>query len=554
MDDFARRAALFIALSTAIAPWAHAQEPEKCQPQQLMEQVRQGFVPDMLGCEVKPTLTALGQINVAIKAGEIAGPPPRGRIVSQSPNPGTTRTPNTAIEVGYSDGRERANITARMTLETPGPYHAGDEVKYWVVVGNRSSIPVPFVNVEMQLQNLTITRVNPTFERACHAMPCMMESAPPDSNTSFFVYARIGDGPRFSSQVTARPRQPDADLSDNSFRILSDVERVATATTPAQADVSVSTTGDPNGEHRPGEHVTYRITIHNAGPQPATNVTVQAAWKNMQADSVTGDCAAFPCTIPSIAAADDASVIITATLGSAGVFSNLLTVAAAEDSNRDNNIVSHEGLIVSPTPTPTPTPTRRRSADISVVRMEGLNDRVHPDDHVPIIFTVHNEGPSDATRVQVNVSGNNVDLESSGALCEDPPCTIRARSDVTFTLEASFGDTGPFQGRVEFLAAEQDPDRDNNAFSFAGRVVSPIPWIWITCGGIALLGAGATATHLMRRQRWRDIVKITPSLDPSGSSSAGSLSKAAPPLGISSWIEPGSAMPKTQIPVTPEKV
>jgi hypothetical protein len=221
----------------------------------------------------------------------------------------------------------------------------------------------------MQLTNMTIVNVNPTFPDACHELPCDLQEITPDANVSVFVRARIDETP-FRSVITAIPRPLDAETADNSVIVEGEVpDSGETGTTsgngPTNADISVAIKPDSNEAHPPNAPVTHLITIHNAGPQTATNVIIELAEDNLSLEEVTGACSTLPCTIPSIAPGDDASIQVLARVGNAGNFRSLVLATSENDPDESNNKSSYDGVIVSAAP-PDDSDPSNTGADIPV--------------------------------------------------------------------------------------------------------------------------------------------------------------------------------------------
>ncbi len=89
------------------------------------------------------------------------------------------------------------------------------------------------------------------------------------------------------------------------------------ATNPlgGDADVSVAKTLLTAGPYTPGQTVTYSLLVSNAGPATATNIVVRDGPTNLTITGVSGGgCVTLPCTLPSLAAGTNATIIVTATV------------------------------------------------------------------------------------------------------------------------------------------------------------------------------------------------------------------------------------------------
>jgi len=98
------------------------------------------------------------------------------------------------------------------------------------------------------------------------------------------------------------------------------------------------------------------------------------------------------------------------------------------------------------------------------------------------------------------------------------------------------------------------PDRTGNSSQENATITAPDSqktawWLWIVAAG-ALLAAAITMARAIRKWRWRRLLRITPSVELTGKSSAMPIAMAAPPLGLDAQLEIGEAAPIGPIPVS----
>lgn len=108
----------------------------------------------------------------------------------------------------------------------------------------------------------------------------------------------------------------------------------------ASADVDVEKTFNSTGPFLVGQEVSYTIVVSNAGPSVATDIEVVDTPTNLDILTVTGDCAALPCTIASLASGGTATINLTARIVAAGIFGN--TVTANSDDVPDPDPTNNE--------------------------------------------------------------------------------------------------------------------------------------------------------------------------------------------------------------------
>jgi uncharacterized repeat protein (TIGR01451 family) len=562
-------AAIVWSLATSTSSPVRAQEPgdTKCQAQDPAAKLSSGVIPDMIGCALKPTLVVLRRYDHIPVTAEIAGPPPGGSIVSQTPPAETRRRSDTQITLNFSDGSaaETAppppppppvpspapNVRVSVTTEPSPPYKTGDVVKFWVVVGNTGVEPIPFARVSMQLTNLTTVSVNPTFPTSCQQIPCDLRSVPPGANVSVFYRARIGVENSFRNVITVMPRPPDSDTSDNSVTVEGPVESPSTTggdsnngddtVSQAPADVSVEIASEQTDTHLPGDPIAFRIRIHNAGPRAATNVLVDLTDENVSLQEVTGDCSNLPCTLGNIAPAGEASLRVLARLGTAGLFRSLVRATSQDDPDESNNTKAYAGTIRSVPP--------RGIADLSVTLTWMPTKSPRQGESAPIAFSVHNAGPDLATNVDLTTSLENATVLGLSQACETSPCTIAAASSIAVELHTRLDSVGPFMGRLKASSAQQDPDPSNNSAAFAGEVLPKreIPWIWIAVAVLGVIGAGIAA-HAIRKSHWSRMIEVRSRLDRREDVKVGPIDIVIP-IEVRTRVEPGE-MHSSLIPIS----
>ena len=174
--------------------------------------------------------------------------------------------------------------------------------------------------------------------------------------------------------------------------------RCATLTVNPLADVFITKTLDTAGPFETGDTISYTIVVGNLGTDTANNVVVSDTPSNITITGVTGGgCTGFPCTIPSIAAgspANDVTITVTATIDSAGAFSNTASATADEtdpdttnntDDGSDGNNGGNAGGV----------------ADLSINKtVDNTNPNIG--DTISFTITITNDGPDDASRIQVS--------------------------------------------------------------------------------------------------------------------------------------------------------
>ena len=167
----------------------------------------------------------------------------------------------------------------------------------------------------------------------------------------------------------------------------------AETTVNAAADLSLSKTDSPDPLSA-GDLLTYTLTVHNAGPQSATGVsltdTLPADVTFVSATPSQGSCSqasgTVDCALGTLANGASASVEIQIRPQEGGTITNQASVSSdAGDPSPSDNSASAETTV---------TPV----ADISVTKTDSP-DPVLAGEVLTYTVTVHNSGPSSATQV-----------------------------------------------------------------------------------------------------------------------------------------------------------
>jgi large repetitive protein len=163
--------------------------------------------------------------------------------------------------------------------------------------------------------------------------------------------------------------------------------------TLASSDLALTKTVD-NGQPSVGEVVNFRITVTNAGPDPATGVSIRdqlpAGTTFVSAVETAGnyDQATGIWTINALAVNGSATLTLRATALVTDLVTNTATVTAVDQS--DPNQTNNEATAA----------LQGRQIDLSLTKTIS-NARPNVGDDVTFLITVRNDGPSDATGVAI---------------------------------------------------------------------------------------------------------------------------------------------------------
>jgi large repetitive protein len=209
--------------------------------------------------------------------------------------------------------------------------------------------------------------------------------------------------------ATATSSTPDPDPANNTDRVGVAVD--------ANADLQLQKTGAANAVA--GDLATYTLTVTNAGPSSAGDVTIDDPVQPgiVAIVSVNGaGCAALPCNLGTLAPNQSASVVVTVRIDPAAKGGAVVrNVANVSSSTPDKNLINNSAS--------TDTTISGLVADLSVAKTGPANAK--PGEIISFVIQIQNLGPSNATSVGVidPVPLNFAVTAVSGA-CSELPCTI----------------------------------------------------------------------------------------------------------------------------------
>ncbi|HYC58445.1 MAG TPA: hypothetical protein VEK79_02660 [Thermoanaerobaculia bacterium] len=339
------------------------------------------------------------------------------------------------------------------TLDTPGPYVAGQTIQYTLVAGTLDNAGTN-VQITDVPANLTITQVSSS---ACPALPCTIANLAPGVPVGIVLQARIDAPGAFSNAAGVSADQNDPNPSNNT-----DAGNGGTA--DARADLTMVKTLTTAGPYTAGQTVSYTLVISNGGPSTATSLQVTDNPLNLSGPtSASGDCLAIPCTIPSLASGATATIDLTFTVANPGLFRNTASVFAAEPDPfiTDNTATTVESTHAGPL------------ADIHIGKTLDTQAPFHPGQTIQYTLVVTNLGPTiigvtptAATNVQIVDTPTNLTIVEVTGACSTLPCTIPSippQTALTIVVRATVNATGAFDNIVTVTAAETDPNAANNA-------------------------------------------------------------------------------------------
>lgn len=263
---------------------------------------------------------------------------------------------------------------------------------------------------------------------------------------------------------------------------------------PLQADLALTKVESSNNlTPSVGEEISFEITVTNSGPDAATNVQVVdqllSGFDFVEYNATLGiyDETTGIWQLGTLLNGNSATLIIDVLVNPSGLYTNTSQVIASDahdiDSTPANGVSSEDDLdeiAVSPVP----------AIDLSLIKTV---DEINPfvGSNVVFTLTVTNDGPSDATTVQVSdplPSGFMYVSDDRGLTYNDTNGlwnvgSLTAGSSATLNITASVNATGSYSNTAEIIGHDQadiDSSPNNGLLSEDDQdvaVVNPSPLV-----------------------------------------------------------------------------
>lgn len=404
----------------------------------------------------------------------------------------------------------------------PGAAAADTDVSYTITLGNAGpdaaenvslsdTLPgtMEFVSVT-QNSGPTLTCTSPATGSSGGTVSCTAATFPSGATATFTLVGHIPagtpSGESFSNTATVESSN-DPEGSNNSS---------TTTLVVSSVDVGVDKNGAATANA--GSNISYTLTVTNAGPDTATNVSLldtlpaNTTFVSFTADSgaalaatcgtpIVGFPGTVSCVFPALASGATGQFTLTIHIGNTTSITNTATVSTdAFDTNPANDSDS-----VTTTVTP--------SADLAVTKSGP--SAVVAGENATYTIDVTNAGPSTATTVSLSdtlpAGTTFVSLVSpAGWSCTTPAvgsagtvtCTTAAfapGATASFTLTvnvaASVAPAGTIANTATVTSATGDPNSGNNSATSGAATVSASADLNVTKSGPAAVSPGTDITY-----------------------------------------------------------
>ncbi len=262
------------------------------------------------------------------------------------------------------------------------------------------------------------------------------------------------------------------------------------------ADISAAQSG-PVGVFQ-GQNATIVITITNAGPGPANNVTLTDTFSGgafVSATPSSGSCSGtgpISCNVGTIAGSSSATVTLVLNANAVGTITNNASVSTTStESNTGNNSASPINIAVT------------ASADLSITKSGPVSAAAG----FPIVYTitVTNNGPSDASAVSVNdpTPSGTTFVSNSGACTTPFPCSLGiVTAGQTKSITATFTTPSTFTGTsiantATVTSTTPDPSAGNNSATVTTPFGPPNADLVLVKSGPGSAAPGSTVVYTL---------------------------------------------------------
>ncbi len=264
------------------------------------------------------------------------------------------------------------------------------------------------------------------------------------------------------------------------------------ATLGVRADVAVSNTGA--GNVSAGSNVAYTVTANNNGPNAATNVVLDDPTPaGLSLVSVSGDCAALPCSFASLGSGASKTATVTFSVPAAYDTTNAIANIAVVSSDASDEVPANNSATAMTTVTDTADLALNMTGSSSVAR--GTN--------VTYTIVLTNGGSSTAHNVSVaDVTPAGLTFVSNSGDCTTAfPCNFASldpgvpkQITATFSVPASYADSDPIVNTAVVSSDDTDPSLANNAAS-TETSLSDSADVAINQTGTAAVAAGNNVSY-----------------------------------------------------------
>ena len=281
------------------------------------------------------------------------------------------------------------DLTITKAVNTTGPVNVTDYIKYTINVTNYGPSNATGVNVSEALSEyLNLTNAHPSHGYYNETGGYWyIGDLNKNETATLEIVAQIIHMGTISNFVFVFGNENETDYTNNN-------DTAKNVTALPIVDVVINKAVNTTGPVNVTDYIEFTITVYNNGPCNASGVyvgeTLSSHLKMISATTNIGDFDGSTWIIGDLNTTFTAKLTIVAQVISNGTISNVVTVTPSEnDTNRSNNRANITNITALPI------------VDLTVSKEVNVSSYVNVSDYVKFTITVHNNGPSDATGVNV---------------------------------------------------------------------------------------------------------------------------------------------------------
>jgi uncharacterized repeat protein (TIGR01451 family) len=416
-------------------------------------------------------------------------------VTAQTPDPNTANNSSTATTIVTPV----ADLVVTKT-DSPDPVTVGSNLTYSIGVTNNGPSTATNVVLTDTVPSATTfvsaSSTQGTCSQSAGVVTCNIGTLNNGNSAVVTMIVTTTVSGTLTNTATATATESDPNTGNNT----------ATATTTvnaAAADLSITKSASATSV-LVGQNITYSIGVSNAGPQPATNVTitdpVPVGTTFVSASSSQGSCSqasgVVTCALGSLAVSGSATATITVTASSAGTTTNTASVSASEgDPNGTNNSASAITNVTT------------ASADLAITKSASATS-VLVGQNITYSISVSNAGPQPATNVTITdpvpVGTTFVSASSSQGSCSQTSgvvtCalgSLAASGSASASITVTASSPGTTTNTASVSASEADPNTANNSASATTNISAASADLSITKTGPASVNVGQNINYSM---------------------------------------------------------
>lgn len=404
---------------------------------------------------------------------------------------------DTNVVCTYTNTIVAADIAVSKSVDKATP-HVGDQVSFIVTALNKGPADAPAVQITDNLPaGLTLVSATPSqgsydVSTGIWSVGTIVYNATTPASATLTVVATVTQaGPLTNTATRTDNVYPDPDTSNNAGS--------ASINSAASADVRISKTVD-NAKPNLNTNATFTVTVRNAGPSNATNVSVNdllpAGLVFVSATPSVGtyNAGTGVWSVGPLAANVNAAqtLALVAKVTQTNDVTNTATVTATEfDPNTSNN---SSGVVVN-----------GQSADLQVVKTVDNNAPLLGD-NVQFTITATNLGPDVATNIVVTdalpagltfVSASSTDYDAATGKWTLPQLTASGTTaSASLTVTAKVARTGTIVNTASAKGDQTDPTPGNDNGSANVTVPASVD-VSITKTGAANVAAEGDISYIL---------------------------------------------------------